>query len=78
MNGNVPKITNFLNQNSFPDKCETELSNSMTCYFDSENLCGWKGENVQFGRGETFTSNTGPSQARVLIKRKFLKIFETF
>ena len=59
----VQKMADFANQNDFPDKCETELSNSMTCNFDSENLCGWRGENVQFGRGETFTSNTGPNEA---------------
>ena len=59
----VPKMTDLASQNDFPDKCESELSSSMTCNFDSENLCGWTGEHVSFGRGETFTSNTGPNEA---------------
>ncbi len=61
--GDAPKLGSILNADDLPDKCETELTSSMTCNFDSENLCGWKGENVHFGRGETFTSNTGPQEA---------------
>ena len=54
----VPKMTdNFLDD--FPDKCETELSNSMTCNFDSENLCGWRGENVQFRDPRTARHQVG-------------------
>ena len=50
-------------RNQVGNQCQGELVESMSCSFDDSTLCGWRGENIYFGVGETFTFNTGPAEA---------------